>query len=84
VLAAVLAVLGVAGWAVPAGAATAPGFSNYAAPAPLGQDAGEPSIGINWKSGNVLYQAGLQTLKVRALGAEPTRPPARSGEFQRR
>jgi hypothetical protein len=39
-------------------------FANYAAPTPLGQDAGEPSIGANWKSGNVMYQSGLQALRV--------------------
>jgi hypothetical protein len=71
-LAAAIAILGLAGSAVPAGAATAPSFSNYAAPAPLGQDAGEPSIGINWKSGNVLYQAGLETLKVDFSSGTPT------------
>jgi hypothetical protein len=55
-----------------AAAATPPSFTNYAAPAPLGQDAGEPSIGINWKSGNVLYQAGLETLKVDFSSGTPT------------
>ena len=50
--------------AAPAGAATPPAFVNHAAPAPLGQDAGEPSLGVNWKSGNVLFQSGLETLKV--------------------
>ena len=39
-------------------------FATYAAPAPLGQGAGEPSIGANWKTGNVLFQAGLETLRV--------------------
>ena len=28
-------------------AASAPSFANFAAPAPLGQDSGEPSIGVN-------------------------------------
>jgi hypothetical protein len=60
------------GVAAPAGAATAPSFANYAAPAPLGRDAGEPSIGINWKTDGVLYQAGLQTLKVDFSTATPT------------
>jgi len=46
-----------------AGAAV-PSFTNYPAPAPLGRDAGEPSIGINAKTDNVLFQAGLETLKV--------------------
>jgi hypothetical protein len=55
-----------------AAAATPPSFTNDAAPAPLGQDAGEPSIGINWKTGNVLYQAGLETLKVDYSSGTPT------------
>jgi hypothetical protein len=55
-----------------AGAATPPSFTTSAAPSPLGQDAGEPSIGVNWKTGNVLYQAGLQTLKVDFSTATPT------------
>ena len=58
--------------AAPASAATAPSFTNYAAPAPLGRDAGEPSIGINWKTGTVMYQAGLETLKVDFSTAPPT------------
>src|SRR5256885_13066556 len=44
--------------------ATPPSFVNFAAPAPLGQNAGEPSIGVNWKTGNVMMQAGLETLRV--------------------
>jgi hypothetical protein len=56
----------------PAGAAVAPSFSNYAAPTPLGADAGEPSIGIDWKTGKVLYQAGLQTLRVDFSSGSPT------------
>ncbi|HKF42609.1 MAG TPA: Ig-like domain-containing protein [Thermoanaerobaculia bacterium] len=39
-------------------------FSNYAAPAPLGTSAGEPSIGVNWKTGSVFIEAITQTLKV--------------------
>src|SRR5438067_10616836 len=31
----------------------------------LGTSAGEPSIGVNWKTGNVMYQASLQTLRDR-------------------
>ena len=45
-------------------AATPPSFTNYAAPAGLGTDAGEPSVGVNWNTNKVLYQAGLQTLRV--------------------
>src|SRR6267143_2951695 len=45
-------------------AATTPTFVNFAAPPPLGEHAGEPSIGVNWNTGNVLMQAGVQTLRV--------------------
>ena len=40
------------------------GFVNYAAPSPLGISAGEPSIGVNWKTGRVLIEAITQTLRV--------------------
>src|SRR6266542_934550 len=39
-------------------------FSNYHAPAPLGVSAGEPSIGVNWTTGNVFIEAITQTLRV--------------------
>jgi hypothetical protein len=58
---AALFVLVLAGAAV---AATPPTFTNYAAPGGLGKDAGEPSIGANWNTGKVMYQSGLQTLRV--------------------
>jgi len=45
-------------------AAVPPSFVNFAAPAPLGQDAGEPSIGVDWATGAAMMQAGLQTLRV--------------------
>lgn len=45
-------------------AATPPSFTNYAAPSGLGIDSGEPSIGSNWTSGNSMFQAGLQTLRI--------------------
>lgn len=50
--------------------ATAAIFENHVPPVPtdgsdrLGTDAGEPSIGVNSRSGNAMYQAGLQTLRV--------------------
>jgi hypothetical protein len=40
-------------------------FQNVPAPNGLGGDAGEPSIGANWKSGNTMFQAGLQALRVK-------------------
>ena len=41
-----------------------PQYANYPAPGDLGQSAGEPSIGINRKTGKVMYIAGTQTLRV--------------------
>jgi hypothetical protein len=54
------AIFGVAGGT----GATAPGFANFQPPSTLGRDSGEPSIGANWSNGNVLFQAGLETLRV--------------------
>jgi hypothetical protein len=50
--------------AVPAFASGPPTYANYPAPDPLGTSAGEPSIGVDWATGKVLYLAGLQTLQV--------------------
>ncbi|HSR25106.1 MAG TPA: PPC domain-containing protein, partial [Candidatus Eisenbacteria bacterium] len=46
--------------------ATPPGFTNYAAPdsLPDAHNAGEPSIGNNWKTGATMYQAYTSTYKV--------------------
>lgn len=41
-----------------------PRFQTYPIPSTLGGNAGEPSIGANWDTGNVMYQAGLQTFRV--------------------
>jgi hypothetical protein len=41
-----------------------PRFQNFHAPAELGNSSGEPSIGADFSSGNVMFQAGLQSLKV--------------------
>jgi hypothetical protein len=46
------------------GGPTAPTFASFVAPPSLGNEAGEPSIGSNWATGNVMYQAGLETLRV--------------------
>src|SRR3954468_7032485 len=48
----------------PAAGAGAPTYAIYPAPASLGQSAGEPSLGVNWHSGNVMFIAGLETLRV--------------------
>ncbi|HEX7831507.1 MAG TPA: hypothetical protein VF787_17760 [Thermoanaerobaculia bacterium] len=41
-----------------------PQYANYAAPAPLGQGAGEPTLGNNWATGNTMFISGLETLRV--------------------
>jgi hypothetical protein len=43
----------------------APQYSIHAAPQGLGQDAGEPTIGANWQTGNVFIISGLQTLRIK-------------------
>lgn len=43
---------------------TPPGYSVHVAPAPLGRSAGEPTLGVNDKTGKVMYIAGLETLRV--------------------
>jgi hypothetical protein len=53
-------------------AATPPSFTNYAAPNGLGTGAGEPSIGVDWKTNKTLYEAGLQTLRVDFSTTPPT------------
>lgn len=65
VLAAVLAVAAVAA-TLPAQSASSakPSFVSYRAPGSLGRGAGEPTLGVNPKTNNVLFQAGLQTLRV--------------------
>jgi len=41
-----------------------PTFANYAAPAGVDGNTGEPSIGVNWRTGNVMYESGTNTLRV--------------------
>jgi hypothetical protein len=41
-----------------------PTYANFAAPGTLGQGAGEPTIGVNWATGNAMFIAGLETLRV--------------------
>ena len=45
---------------------TPPGYAIYQPPAGsgLGTTAGEPTIGVNWKSGKVLFQSNTQTLRI--------------------
>jgi hypothetical protein len=49
----------------PPSAETPPTYANYAAPGGMGQSAGEPTLGVNEKTGNVMYIAGLDTLRVK-------------------
>ena len=44
---------------------TAPTYQNYQAPPALGNSAGEPTIGVNWNSGNAMFVAALQTLRIK-------------------
>ncbi|MCA1593762.1 MAG: PKD domain-containing protein [Acidobacteria bacterium] len=41
-----------------------PRYTIYAPPSGLGASAGEPSIGVNWKTGKVFFIAGVQTLRI--------------------
>jgi len=43
----------------------APRFTNYQAPAEMGNGAGEPTIGVNWDSGNAMFLSSLETLRVK-------------------
>jgi hypothetical protein len=45
---------------------TPPAYGVYTPPAGFQQfDAGEPSIGSNWKTGSVFFQSSLQTMRVK-------------------
>src|SRR5579884_2334761 len=49
-------------------------FANYAAPSgqfEADNDAGEPSIGVNWNSGNGMLQAGLGTYRINLASTPP-------------
>jgi hypothetical protein len=66
--------------AAPQGSGLAPRYQNFT-PAPaqvaagMGVGSGEPSIGANWKSGNVMYEGAiLQSLRVAFNDACPTTP----------
>ncbi|MEA2622006.1 MAG: hypothetical protein QOH61_916 [Chloroflexota bacterium] len=41
-----------------------PRYQNYVAPPALGDSAGEPTLGVNTETGNVMFIAGLQTLRA--------------------
>ena len=52
-----------------------PRYENYAAPPSLGNGAGEPTLGVNFDTGRVMYIAGLETLRV---GFDDCVSPARA------
>ncbi len=64
------------GTPTPTPSSTAPTMTNYAAPASLADanDAGEPSLGVNFATDATMYQAGLSTFKVDFT--EPVTPGA--------
>src|SRR4029079_4745448 len=39
-------------------------FGVHQAPSSIGGDAGEPSVGANWTTGKVMFQAGLTAARV--------------------
>ncbi|MFN2641141.1 MAG: fibronectin type III domain-containing protein [Actinomycetota bacterium] len=51
-----------------AAAPTPATFTNFAAPSG-GNDAGEPSIGVNWNTGNVMYLGGFEAFRVNSFNA---------------
>ncbi|HKP45140.1 MAG TPA: fibronectin type III domain-containing protein [Pyrinomonadaceae bacterium] len=57
----------------PASTEIAPRFSNF--PDPYNDEGGEPSIGVNWKSGNAMYISSLATLRI---GFDDATSPARA------
>lgn len=69
---------------VPAAQASgpAPRFQNFTPPQSVlnagakGTDAGEPSIGVDWKTGKILFQSGLTTFRVSFNDSCPSSPQA--------
>lgn len=59
-----LVALGTGGGSASASSGTAPTYATYQAPGAMGSNAYEPSIGVNYKTGAVLLQSGLETEKV--------------------
>ena len=57
----------------PVSSEPAPRFSNYIPPTGMGTDAGEPSIGVNWKTGKVFFVSYTHTLRI---GFDDTSSPA--------
>jgi hypothetical protein len=61
------------GTPAPVSTVPAPRFSNFADP--FNHDGGEPSLGINWKTGNVMFISSLTTLRIQF---DDTTSPARA------
>ncbi|MBC7795980.1 MAG: exo-alpha-sialidase [Pyrinomonadaceae bacterium] len=60
----------------PASTCVMPTYKAFQPDATLGNNAGEPSIGVNWNTGNVLYMSGLQMLRIKFDDTNPTNPTA--------
>ena len=63
------------------GTGLAPRFQNFTPQADLvktgkGTDAGEPSIGVNWKTGKAMFISSLTTFRVTFDDSCPTSPTA--------
>lgn len=50
--------------APPPSGETPPRYANYNPPNGMGQNAGEPTLGVNERTGSVMYIAGTETLRV--------------------
>jgi hypothetical protein len=67
-------VLTAAAPAPPVSSEPAASYSVYTPPNGFQQfDAGEPSIGVNWKTGSVFFQSSLQTMRVKFDSSSPAR-----------
>ena len=53
-------------------ASVAQTYQNLVPPAGIATSAGEPSIGVNWNTGKILFEAGLETDRVTINGASVT------------
>ncbi|MGH9567158.1 MAG: hypothetical protein ACRD4I_14325, partial [Candidatus Angelobacter sp.] len=52
--------------------ALAQSYQTFVPPPGIAADAGEPSIGVNWKTGKIMFQAGLETDRVMVSGNPAT------------
>jgi hypothetical protein len=50
----------------------APTYQNLVPPSGFAADAGEPSIGADWNSGKIIFQAGLETDRITINGVTAT------------